>query len=428
MIHRLDHTHDGSAQSWLPAANAEGTPFPIQNLPFGRILHPSFGDTPRIVVAIGEHALDVVRTAQALAFGGLAAEAAAACTDGRLNPLIALSPAHATALRHALFEALHMQASTRAPQAALVPLAEARPLLPVEVGDFSDFFCSMYHAMNASRIFKRPQPLQPNYHHLPVGYHGRASSVVVSGTPVRRPRGQILPQGAKVPVYQATQMLDYEVELGLILRGGNAQGQTIAIDHADDAIFGVCLLNDWSARDIQRWENLPLGPFLSKSFATSIGPWIVTSDALRPFRRALPPRAEDLPQPPDHLNTRDLATWAIQIDTELQTAAGARGRLARSDFTDMHWSPAQMVTHHASNGCPLRPGDLLGSGTISGAAPDSLGCLLELTEDGRRPVAVGDERRGYLLDGDRVTMTGWCRAEGAHAIGLGQCEGRIEAA
>jgi len=412
-------------RSWLAAANDPACPFPLNNLPCGVFSTP--GTAPRCGVAIGDSVLDVAGMEKA---GLLRIADAPLLNTGAWNPLMAAGPAVWERLRSALMGHLREGADTRDQvEAWLQPLAGVTLHLPFAVTEYTDFYAGRNHAFNVGTMFRGAEnALPPNWLHIPIGYNGRASSVVVSGTPVRRPRGQILPQGAKVPVYQATQMLDYEVELGLILRGGNAQGQTIAIDHADDAIFGVCLLNDWSARDIQRWENLPLGPFLSKSFATSIGPWIVTSDALRPFRRALPPRAEDLPQPPDHLNTRDLATWAIQIDTELQTAAGARGRLARSEPTDMHWSPAQMVTHHASNGCPLWPGDLLGSGTISGAAPDSLGCLLELTEDGRRPVAVGDERRGYLLDGDRVTMTGWCRAEGARAIGLGQCEGRIEAA
>ncbi|MEX0407553.1 fumarylacetoacetase [Aquibium sp. LZ166] len=432
MTNELDRTHDAAARCWVTAANAQTTPFPIQNLPFGRIEHPRLGRGARVVVAIGDRALDVAAAAQACGFTGLAGEAAAACSDGDLNALIALSPAHATVLRHALFDSLHEStpADDRAPESALVPISEAQLLLPMAIGDYTDFFCSMHHAMNASRIFKGPETLRPNFHYLPIGYHGRASSVVVSGTDIRRPMGELPPLGDAPPPYAPCAMLDYEVELGIVVRGGNTLGETIPIDRAEDAIFGACLQNDWSARDIQRWESMPLGPFLSKSFATSISPWIVTVDALRPFRVRQKPRGEDIPQPPLHLRLEDDTTWSIDIDCAIETATmRAAGsipqRISTSRLVDMHWSPKQMVTHHASNGCNLRPGDLMGSGTISGIEKDSWGCLLERTHDGHEPIAVGSEQRGYLADGDRVVMSGRCNVPGARAIGFGSCEGTI---
>ncbi|MCO5161245.1 MAG: fumarylacetoacetase [Mesorhizobium sp.] len=431
---KLDRTHDANARSWVHTANDPDIDFPIQNLPFGRLRDKESG-RPRVVVAIGDRALDVLSVARACAFGGLAAEAAEACANGDLNPLIALSPLHARSLRAAIFDALSEMTpdANRAPSSALSPIADADMLLPMKIGDYTDFFCSMHHAVNASRIFNRPVPLQPNYHFLPVGYHGRASSVVVSGTPVLRPKGQLPPaRPGEAPVYAACRMLDYEVELGIVVRGGNALGETVPIDQAADMIFGVCLQNDWSARDIQRWENLPLGPFLAKSFATTISPWIVTSEALLPFLAERAARDESMPPPPPHLVPRQGGdqTWPIEIacaieTVEMRSEGKAAETITLSRFTDMHWSASQMVAHHASNGCNLRAGDLLGSGTISGPEADSLGCLLELTEDGQKPINVGGRPHRYLDDGTRVIMTGRCRAPSARSIGLGVCEGHI---
>lgn len=434
---QLDRTHQPDAQSWVASANAISTPFPLQNLPYGRATHAAFGPEPRIVVAIGDQVVDVVAVADVCGFDRKAREAAEAIRSGCLNPLIALSPNHAAALRHALFDALDARTPSehRAPGAALVPIEAANLLLPVEIGDYTDFFCSMHHAINASNIFMRPDPLQPNYHYLPVGYHGRASSVVVSGTPIVRPYGQILPKGDDIPIFAASQMMDYEVEFGLILRGGNDLGSRIPIAQAEDTIFGVCLQNDWSARDIQRWEARPLGPFLSKSIGTTISPWIVTTDALRPFLVAAPERAGDLPAPPPHLTPAHAThtTWRVAIDCALQTAImrrnGEAGQtISTSHLTDLHWTPKQMVTHHASNGCNLRAGDLIGSGTISGATDESLGCLLERTRDGARPITIGGETRRYLEDEDAVILTALCTAPGARSIGLGVCEGQVLAA
>lgn len=434
MTAKLDHTHNPDARSWIESANLPDADFPIQNLPFGRIQNSRLGSDPRVVIAVGDQALDVVATSQACGFQGLAAEAASACANGNLNALMALSPAHATALRHALFDALNedTELARRAPQSALVPLADSAVLLPAEIGDYTDFFCSMHHAMNASRIYKRPEPLRPNYHYLPVGYHGRASSVIVSGTPVRRPNGELEQAEGAPPAYAPSVKLDYEVELAIFVRGGNALGETIPISQSDDAIFGVCLQNDWSARDIQRWESLPLGPFLAKSFATSISPWIVTTDALRPFLARQKPRAEGIPQAPAHLlpvPEHDV-TWPIEITCSIETENMrskkiSPQRISTSNLMDMHWSPKQMVAHHTSNGCNLRPGDLLGSGTISGPEIESWGCLLERTHDGSQTFFVGDEERGYLADGDRVVLSGRCSAPAARSIGFGVCEGLV---
>lgn len=434
MTHSLDHTHDPKALSFVDSANQPGADFPIQNLPFGRIRHAGLGQGVRVVVAIGDMALDVVATARTCGFHGLAAEAAEACDGGDLNRLIALSPAHATSLRHALFDSLNQEtpAERRAPESALVSIDESEFLIPVDIGDYTDFFCSMHHAVNASRIFKRPEPLRPNYHYLPVGYHSRASSVVVSGTPVTRPKGELEQGPEQAPVYAPCKKLDYEVELAIVVRGGNRLGETIPIDGCDDAIFGVCLQNDWSARDIQRWESLPLGPFLAKSFATTISPWIVTTDALRPFVQLQTPRGDGIPQAPDHLKPKadEDTTWAIKITCAIESEKMRSGQVAPrtvavSDLMDMHWSPKQMVAHHASNGCNLRAGDMLGSGTISGPEKDSWGCLLELTHDGQDPLSIGDETRGYLSDGDRIVLSGGCTSDEARSIGFGVCEGIV---
>lgn len=433
----LDRTHDPKARSWFETEATQATDFPIQNLPFGRFAHPRFGTGPRVGVAIGASILDVCSVATACDFKALAAEAALACAGGNLNCLIALSLSHATALRHAIFDCLseNTEETSRAPAKSIVPMEEAELLLPVEIGDYSDFFCSMHHAINASRIFNRPEPLRPNYHYLPVGYHGRASSVVVSGTPVCRPYGELPPEGDMAPVFAPSEKLDYEVELGIILRGGNSVGDRIPVNAAEDAIFGVCLQNDWSARDIQRWENQPLGPFLSKSFATTLSPWVVTVDALRPFLLPMPPRGTGIPQPPAHLLPEPdrHMIWNIDvscaIETEAMRAAGHDPvQVSLSRYVDMHWSALQMVAHHASNGCNLRAGDLLGSGTMSGPTPDSLGCLLELTHDGAAPITIGQETRAYLRDGDRIVMTGRCETVQAHPIGFGACSGLITTA
>jgi fumarylacetoacetase len=311
--------------------------------------------------------------------------------------------------------------------ALLAPMAEARMLLPCEIGDYTDFYASIYHATNVGKMFRPDNPLLPNYKWLPVGYHGRASSVVVSGTAVRRPCGETAENPSGPPMFGPTRRLDYELEVGALVGRGNAMGSSIPAAEAYDHLFGVCLLNDWSARDIQAWEYQPLGPFLAKSLATSISPWVVTMEALEPFRREPEPRAEGDPQPLPHLRTPGNDAFAITLEVWLRTARMAEPvRLSRGNFASMYWTLAQMVTHHASNGCPLQPGDLIGSGTVSGPSKENRGCLLELTWRGTEPVELptGETRR-FLEDGDEVILRGWAEAPGVRRIGLGECRGIV---
>jgi fumarylacetoacetase len=300
-------------------------------------------------------------------------------------------------------------------------------LLPCEIGDYTDFYASIHHATNVGSMFRPDNPLLPNYKWLPVGYHGRASSIVVSGTPVRRPWGQTVDQPAGPPQFAPSRRLDYELELGAFLGPGNTIGEPIPASRAGDHIFGVCLLNDWSARDVQTWEYQPLGPFLAKNFATSISPWIVTIEALEPFRRAPEPRPPSDPQPLPHLRTEPDCAYDITLEVWLRTAKMAEPvRLSRSQFASLYWTLSQMVAHHASNGCPLRPGDLIGSGTVSGPEKENRGCLLELTWRGTEPLELPTgEVRKFLEDGDEVIFRGWCDAPGYCRIGLGECRGKI---
>jgi fumarylacetoacetase len=321
---------------------------------------------------------------------------------------------------------------TREPgaESLLTPMAAAEMLLPCEIGDYSDFYASIHHATNVGSMFRPDNPLMPNYKWLPVGYHGRASSIVLSGAPVRRPRGQLADNPAGPPVYGASRRLDYELEVGALLGPGNAPGEPIPPEEAASHLFGVCLLNDWSARDIQTWEYQPLGPFLSKSFATSIAPWVVTMEALEPFRCAPEPRAASDPQPLPHLDTGAQDAYSITLEVWLRSARMAEPvRLSRANFSAIYWTLAQMVAHHASNGCPLRAGDLIGSGTVSGPLKENRGCLLEATWRGTEPIELptGEVRR-FLEDGDEVILRGWCETAAVRRIGLGECRGVVQAA
>jgi fumarylacetoacetase len=307
-------------------------------------------------------------------------------------------------------------------------MAGARLLLPCEIGDYSDFYASIHHATNAGKMFRPDNPLLPNYKWLPVGYHGRASSIVVSGTPVRRPLGQTVENPAGPPSFGPSRRLDYEVELGAFLGPGNAMGEAIPASEACDHLFGLCLLNDWSARDIQSWEYQPLGPFLAKSFATSISPWVVTMEALEPFRCAAEARPEGDPQPLPYLQTGGHDAFRITLEVWLRTARSEPVRISRGNFASMYWTLAQMVAHQASNGCPLRPGDLIGSGTVSGPEKENRGCLLELTWRGTEPLQLpGGETRRFLEDGDEVILRGYCEAPGFRRIGFGECRGTVTA-
>lgn len=436
MTDRLDFTHDPQRRSWVESANPDTCDFPIQNLPFGVF---SRGDemTPRVGVAIGDQVLDVGELLDAGLFEEDARVAAAACRHGVLNELMAQGRPAARALRHRISKLLHTEDRTIRDAGLegriLIPLEGLQMHVPARVGDYTDFYASVHHATNVGSMFRPDNPLLPNYKWIPVGYHGRASSIVISGTGVQRPSGQTANDGPP-PVYELTRRLDYELEVGFFVGKGNARGRAIGIGDASDHIFGLCLVNDWSARDIQPWEYQPLGPFLSKSFATSISPWVVTLDAVEPFRCAAYARPDEDPQPLPHLTDGpDQARGGIDLQLEvfLQTekmrADGHDAvRLTRGNFDQMYWTIAQMLTHHASNGCNLRPGDLMASGTVSGPDKGARGCLLELTWRGAEPLELPDgEQRRFLEDGDELTIRGRCEREGAASIGFGACTGMV---
>jgi len=405
----LDETHDPALQSWVESANVANADFPIQNLPFCLYRH---GDAPpRIGVGIGDRIFDAAKYSS-------------------LTELIALQRDVLTQLRLRLSRALRAD-HPNPPRHLLHSIAECKLLAP-EIGDFTDFYASIYHATNVGSMFRPDNPLLPNYKYVPIGYHGRASSIVLSGAAIHRPSGQ-LQDGSGPPAFAPSRQIDYECELGFFVGAGNPQGRPIPISEAEDHIFGVCLLNDWSARDMQRWESQPLGPFLSKSFGTTISPWIVTLDALEPFRVPRFHRAEDA-QPLDYLDSdRDRTeggiglTLEVWLSTEkMRTGKVQAVRLSRAKFAEMYWTLAQMLTHHASNGCNLRSGDLLASGTVSGPEKDARGCLLELTWRGTEPITLPTgETRTFLENGDEVILRGYAEREGARRIGLGECRGTI---
>jgi fumarylacetoacetase len=402
----MDSTHDPNLTSWVESANRPNSDFPIQNLPYATFRKRGEERT-RVGVAIGDMLLDA---SEALAIPSVTA-------------LLGMSRAERASVRGRLSELLSKYSP--AAERALLPISEAELLLPCDIPDYTDFFASIDHASNVGRLFRPDKPLTPNYKWVPIAYHGRASSVVLSGTPVYRPQGQIL--DGDTPVYAPSRMLDYEVELGAFLGPGNPMGQPIPIAHAADHLFGVCLLNDWSARDIQSWEYQPLGPFLAKNFATSISPWVVTLDALEPFRSAAPARPDGDPQPLPHLRGSHDGAFRITLEVWLRSAKmRASTRVSQSDFASLYWTLNQMIAHHSSNGCPLRPGDLIGSGTVSGPEKQNRGCLLELTRRGAEPLQLpSGETRAFLEDGDEVILKGWCEASGFRRIGLGECRGVI---
>jgi len=436
----LAETLDPARRSWVASANAPGTDFPIQNLPFCVFRHGP--DAPRIGVAIGEHIVDVRAGLSRGLFSGDAVSAAEACDAPSMNALMALGRLSVRALRIELSELLRQGGSGEDARDALAPAwllprGDVELLLPAVVGDYTDFYASVHHATNVGRMFRPDQPLLPNYKWVPIGYHGRASSIVVSDTPVRRPIGQRKTPTEDSPTVGASRSLDYELELAAWVGPGNTLGSTIAIDDAESHLFGLSLLNDWSARDLQAWEYQPLGPFLAKNFASSVSPFVVTLDALEPFRAPLVARAEGDPEPLAYLSSAsdcERGGFGITLEVWLRTArmreeAVEPVRLSRSQSLDLYWTFAQMLTHHASNGCNMRPGDVLGSGTISGAEAESRGCLLELTQRGAQPMVLPNgESRGFLEDGDEVTLRGYAEREGAVRIGFGECVGVVLAA
>lgn len=434
----MNDTHRPDRRSWVESANAPRADFPVQNLPFGVFRDWEGDDSPRVGVAIGDFVLDV-SALKATLFEGVARRAVEACTEPALNALMALGPATAGALRARLVELLDAgapgaAANRRAVEPSLVPMREVEMLLPATIGDYTDFYASIQHATHVGGMFRPDHPLLPNYKYVPIGYHGRASSIVVSGTPVIRPAGQTKADNADTPVFGPTRMLDYEVEMGAFIGTGNSVGETVPIARAREHLFGLCLVNDWSARDIQKWEYQPLGPFLAKNFATTVSPWVVTMEALEPFRVAAAARAADDPAPLPYLadpDDQESGNFAITIETYLETTKMRDVQLApflvsRGSFADMYWTFAQMLAHHASNGCNLRPGDLMASGTVSGESRDTSGCLLERTWRGTEPLTLpSDEVRRFLESGDTVVMRAFCERNGAVRIGFGECRGTV---
>jgi fumarylacetoacetase len=426
----LDDTHDPKRRSWLDSANAPGAEFPIQNLPFGVFSHA--GEPPRCGIAIGDAILDVSRATAFL--DEPSREAARACAATTLNALMRLPPQSRRALRGGVSRLLSDARYHSALAAHLVPMAEATMHLPAHIPNYTDFYSSIHHATNVGRIFRPDNPLLPNYKWVPIAYHGRASSIRVSGQSFRRPKGQIKPPDALAPTYAPTRSLDYEVELGFYIAGETELGETVPVANAGERIFGFSLLNDWSARDIQAWEYQPLGPFLAKNFATTVSPWIVTMEALAPYRTPAAARGDGDPPPLPHLLApSDQGEGGIDITVEahlLTRAMEQRGlapqRLSRASFAGNYWTPAQMVAHHASNGCNLETGDLMGTGTISGPDKGTQGSLLELTARGTERIDLPTgETRGFLEDGDTLILRGHCEREGFARIGFGECRATV---
>ncbi len=434
MAAQLDETHDPARKSWVASASIPDTPFPIQNLPLGIYRGRGSNVPGRIGVAIGDQVLDLGAATRTRLMPGTEA-CVAACADATLNRLMALGPKAWHSVRLALSRLLRADGADvddrrDAVAALLTPREKVEMLLPAAIGDYTDFYASVHHATNVGRMLRPDNPLMPNYKWIPIGYHGRTSSIRVSGTPVKRPNGQRKPPDAAEPSFGPSRNLDYETELGFFVGTGNELGAPVPIARAGDQLFGVCLLNDWSARDVQGWEYQPLGPFLAKSFASTISPWVVTFEALAPFRVPASKRPAGDPAPLPYLTDAadqqsgglDLEVEILLASAKMRDAGTAPHRLALVNARELYWTPAQMTAHHSSNGCNLQPGDLLGSGTISGPEPGAVGSILELTQRGKAPVTLPTgETRVFIEDGDEVIMRGRCRGAGKVSIGLGEC-------
>jgi fumarylacetoacetase len=440
MTYTIDETHDPNLRSWVESANDPNTDFPIQNLPFGLFGRSDIGAKGQVGIAIGDQVLDLSECCRA---GLLSLKEHFSWMLGtNLNLAMQIDRTAGLKLRRQALELLREGATTiqdyqkANPEnvSVLVPMSDVYMRLPADIGDYTDFYASVYHATNIGKMFRPDQPLMPNYKWVPIGYHGRASSIVVSGTSIRRPVGQTKDDNAEAPTFGPSKVLDYELEVGFLVGQGNEQGRPVKITEAEDHIFGLCLVNDWSARDIQRWEYQPLGPFLSKSFATTISPWIVTLEALSPFRASAFKRPAGDPEPLPYLDSPEIRERGgfdikleVFISTEQMREKGiAPHNLSSSNTRDLYWTFAQMLTHHTSNGCNMQPGDLIASGTVSGATKESLGCLIELTGRGAEPINLptGETRR-FLQDGDEVIFRGYCEREGFRRIGFGECRGIV---
>jgi fumarylacetoacetase len=422
----LNETHDPARRSFVDSANLPDSDFPIQNLPFGVFRPP--GQQPRVGVAIGDHIVDVAEAGAG--FGGLAAEAARACRAPYLNYLMSLGPQAWSELRLALSRGLSAEYGGASVRSALVPMADVELLLPAAIPNFTDFFASVFHATNAGRMFRPDSPLMPNYKYVPVAYHSRASSIRPSGAAFKRPCGQRKPPNETVPNYGPSRNLDFELELGFYVGAPSELGRPVPIGKAAEHIFGFCLLNDWSARDVQAWEYQPLGPFLAKSFATTVSPWVVTAEALAPFHTAAFARPEGDPAPLPYLDDADdRAHGGLDISLEvymatesMRRAGSAPLRVTQTSTAWLYWTVAQMLAHHTSNGCNLAVGDLMGTGTISGPEKANLGSLLELTLRGTEPLVMPNgEKRGFIEDGDEIIFRGFCAKPGFARLGFGEC-------
>jgi fumarylacetoacetase len=437
----INETHDQNLKSWIESANAPGTDFPIQNLPFCVFTRACTYENVRIGVAVGNFVLDVYACYESCLFDdesfAIAVTADNYCLD---HSVMRKNTSVQSAFRRRLSEILSEKAdenTRKSVQRNLIPIEEAQFYLPAHIGDYTDFYSSIFHATNVGSMFRPDAPLLPNYKYVPIGYHGRASSIVVSGTEITRPKGQNRTNPDAAPEFVPCRNLDYEMEVGFFVGKGNELGETISIEEAEDHIFGLCLVNDWSARDIQAWEYQPLGPFLAKNFATSVSPFVLTMEALAPFRASAFKRPEGDPQPLEYLYSEQnekAGGFDINLEVYLQTQKMREENaepflLSRSNMKDLYWTIAQMLTHHASNGCNLQTGDLIATGTVSGESKEERGCLLELTWRGKEPLQLPNgETRRFLEDGDEIIMKGFCEREGFRRIGFGECRGVIAAA
>jgi len=430
----INETHDINLTSWVESANVDNCDFPIQNLPFAEFRRKGSDEAFRGGVAIGDQVIDLAKLSKLNVLKGDAKTAADAASEATLNTFMGLGKQYWSALRLALSKALragseHQQALSD----TLVAQSDIEFSLPCRIGDYTDFYTSIYHATAVGSLFRPDNPLLPNYKWVPIGYHGRSSSIDVSGQTFHRPKGQTKAPDAEVPSFGPCKRLDYELEVGIYLGKGNTLGDAIAIENAENHVFGFCVFNDWSARDLQAWEYQPLGPFLAKNFASTVSPWIVTTEALAPYRTSWT-RDENDPQPMDYLESnanREQGAFDIQMDVKIQTQKmRSEGhnptRVSTSSFKHSYWTVAQMVTHHTVNGCNFMPGDMLGSGTQSGPTHEEAGSLLELSRGGKEKITLSNgEQRSFLEDGDNVIMRGWCEKEGYVRIGFGSVESTV---
>ena len=431
---QINETHDINLTSWVESANIKGCDFPIQNLPFAEFRTKNTNEKFRGGVAIGDQVIDLAKLSHLNIFTGDAKTALDAASESTLNTFMGLGEQYWSALRLALSKALREGAQQQKEmQSTLIPQADIEFSLPCRIGDYTDFYTSIYHATAVGSLFRPDNPLLPNYKWVPIGYHGRSSSIDVSGQTFHRPKGQTKAPDADTPSFGPCKRLDYELELGIYLGKGNALGDAIAIENAENHVFGFCVFNDWSARDLQAWEYQPLGPFLAKNFASTVSPWIVTTEALAPFRTSWT-RDENDPQPMPYLESaanRELGAFDIQMDVKIQTQKmrdenHQPTQVSASSFKHSYWTVAQMVTHHTVNGCNFMPGDMLGSGTQSGPTHEEAGSLLELSRGGKEKITLSNgEQRSFLEDGDNVIMRGWCEKPGYARIGFGSVESTV---